>query len=467
MTVPTRKDIVLIDFGSTYTKMVLVSLEEEKVLHTTSHASTVKIDAMIGLRSCLREAEEVVGAQRFRKALKLASSSAAGGLKMAVTGISRDVSLKAGRSTAFGAGAKILHAYIGKLSEADIASLIEDEVEILLMCGGYEQGNRSIPLFNADLIARSDLAIPVIYAGNSQVAQDIRYLFTVGQKECYIVDNIIPEIGVINSAPAERIVRDLFLTRIVNMKGLEKVTHGIDGILMPTPSAVLAAGELLAMGTEGEKGIGDLMIVDVGGATTDIHSFTHTVVQKGAKVSGAAENFSKRTVESDLGIRESAGLLAEEIGFEKLMNEVAMDESKLQSFVDRRVTKVDYIPDSTEERRIDEVMTKYAVKISAGRHAGFLEPVPSTQYKYLQRGKNLTGIRHVLGTGGPIIHSRNPEELLGAVLRDGEKNSSVLLPEEALFYLDREYILYSMGLMKEYYPDIALRILKKSMTPRY
>lgn len=465
MAISPTEDIILIDFGSTYTKMVLISLGEERVRHTASHASTVKTDAMKGLRKCLGEAEEQLGFKRFRNAMKLASSSAAGGLKMAVIGISKDVSLRAGRSTAFGAGAKILHAFAGKLTEADIEALVEDEVEILLLCGGYEKGNQSIPLFNAHLIAKSDLSIPVIYAGNSQVAQEIRYLLSIGQKECYIVDNIVPEIGVINSAPAERIVRDLFLTRIINMKGLERVKQEIDGILMPTPSAVLAAGELLATGTETERGIEDLMIVDVGGATTDIYSFTHTVVQKGAKLSGSAENYRKRTVESDLGLRESVHLLLESVGFEKVRNELKIEESRLHRSVDRRAKNVDYIPHTLEETRIDELMARYAVRISAERHAGYLEPVHASQHKFLQRGKNLTMIRHVLGTGGPIINSQNHRQVLAAVLKEKVKDPYLLLPEEASFYLDRQYILYSMGLMKEYFPNAAFRILKKSLTP--
>lgn len=41
---------------------------------------------------------------------------------------------------------------------------------------------------------------------------------------------------------------------------------------MPTPASVLKAAETLSLGTKDEDGIGDLAIVDIGGATTDIHS---------------------------------------------------------------------------------------------------------------------------------------------------------------------------------------------------
>ena len=38
-------------------------------------------------------------------------------------------------------------------------------------------------------------------------------------------------------------------------------------VLMPTPAAVLAAGTLLSEGSATQKGLGKLMLVDVGGAT--------------------------------------------------------------------------------------------------------------------------------------------------------------------------------------------------------
>ncbi len=95
----------------------------------------------------------------------------------------------------------------------------------------------------------------------------------IGRKECYVANNLIPDVGQLNTEMAENIVREVFLQRIVNMKGLDKVKEILDGILMPTPSAVLSAGEILTRGTTCESGIGELMIIDIGGATTDVHSF--------------------------------------------------------------------------------------------------------------------------------------------------------------------------------------------------
>ncbi|SKC64192.1 glutamate mutase L [Maledivibacter halophilus] len=457
------KNAILLDFGSTHTKMVIASLDEERILHRTCHSSTVKTDARVGLELCLKEAKYILGNNNYHRAIKLSSSSAAGGLRMAVIGISKNLSVSAGRNTAFGAGAKILHTFNGKISDKDIESLIKDKVEILLFCGGYEKGNQSIPLYNANILAKSKLNIPIIYAGNSYVSKEIRYILMTGRKECYIVDNIIPKVGVINTNSAEEIVREVFLKRIINMKGLEKVKKQLDGILMPTPSAVLSAGELLSQGSNNEKGIGDLMIVDVGGATTDVHSYANEVPYKGSRIAGCVENYSKRTVESDLGLRESAALLVKEVGIEEISNSLGISKDGLKDSINLRVDQVEYIPTCNEELEIDNAMANYAVSISARRHAGYLEPVHSANCKFLQRGKNLSGVGFIIGTGGPIINSLNPKKILQKVLKTQDKDSNILLPEKAKTLLDKEYILYSMGLLREYNQDVAFRILRKNL----
>ncbi len=457
------ENVILLDFGSTHTKVVVVSLKEEKILHTDCFASTVKTDARVGLQQCLDSAKSVLAEDKFEEAIKLASSSAAGGLRMAVIGLSQNLSIKAGRNTAFGAGGKILFTLSGKITPEQIQEFINAKVEIVLFCGGYENGNETIVLHNATVLAESNLRIPIIYAGNSSIITNIRGLMQMGRKECFIADNLIPNVGQLNTAMAENIVREVFLQRIVNMKGLDKVKEILDGILMPTPSAVLSAGELLTRGTETETGIGELMIIDIGGATTDVHSFAEQTSYKGAKLSGAKETYSKRTVESDLGVRESSGLILNEIGAEKLSESCGKDVQWIKDAIKHRVVVNDYIPDTEDEKHLDEVLTGIAVKASTRRHAGRIEHIHSANCKLLQVGKNITTVKSIIGTGGPIIHNKDPKKILSSVLKRGKKEENFLLPTVSKFYLDEQYILYSMGLLREVDPNIALRILKKEL----
>lgn len=81
---------------------------------------------------------------------------------------------------------------------------------------------------------------------------------------------------------------------------------------MPTPLAVLNMTELLAQGVEGEPGLGDTVVLDIGGVTTDVHSacWGHSQNRE-TPMLGLPEPFAKRTVEGDLGLRVSAMTLLE------------------------------------------------------------------------------------------------------------------------------------------------------------
>ena len=81
----------------------------------------------------------------------------------------------------------------------------------------------------------------------------------------------------------------------------------VDEVILPTPNAVLMAAELLSRGYGDELGLGDLMLADVGGATTDIYSMGSGLpTQMNAILSGLEEPYAKRTVEGDLGMRYSS-----------------------------------------------------------------------------------------------------------------------------------------------------------------
>ena len=445
---------LLVDFGSTYTKMALADRAEGRIITTAHFPSTVGTDASIALSQCYNAAKEAIGSEEFNGAYKIASSSAAGGLRMAVSGLSRSLSIQAGRSAAFGAGAKILRTCSGRLKDEDIQELTNLPIEILLVTGGYDHGNRTTLLSNCQKLAESSIHVPIVFAGNCDVAQDVRRMFTFAGKEFYIVPNILPAVGRVNSKPVEDIIRNLFLSRIVNMKGLDKVTSLLDQVVMPTPKAVLSACELLSLGPGGKGGFGELMVVDVGGATTDIHSCAEPRAYEGAKLLGAGNAYTQRTVEGDLGMRESSDTLLKEAGsFGK----------EIQSVIDRWHENHEALPETDLEAEVDRFLAKNAVRISARRHAGRIEPTVGSAIRYVQYGKDLTAVRKVIGTGGPLVFSGYGKELLKEVLRDPQKEPGVLLPSEAEFLLDEDYIFFAAGLLREIDEEAAFGILCNSL----
>ena len=56
----------------------------------------------------------------------------------------------------------------------------------------------------------------------------------------------MPKFNELNIEPAQREIRQIFLNRIIQAKGLSKAAELISGILMPTPAAMMAAMQLLA-----------------------------------------------------------------------------------------------------------------------------------------------------------------------------------------------------------------------------
>ena len=455
---------IMIDFGSTFTKVVLADLERREVILSDKFPSTVHTDARIGLDQCFRSVKKVLTEEEFDNSLKLSTSSAAGGLRMAVIGLTRSLSITAGRDAVFGAGAKVMGTFYGKLNEEQIRELEQLDLEIILLCGGYENGNVTMLLHNARMIAQSKIHAPVVYSGNKKVAKQVRLLMSSHKKECFIIDNILPNVGILNIEPSQEIIRHLFMQRITNMKGLAGVKESLGDILMPTPAAVLAAGELLSQGTKKQEGMGPLMMVDVGGATTDIYSFIINKGYDGAKIVGSLEPFGKRTVEGDMGMRESSICLYNEVEEGKLAREANVSKEKFRTSIETRITETSFLADSEEEYRIDHTIAKNAVRISARRHAGKLSDTYYGNCERVQRGKNLTDIRMVIGTGGPIVNSRHPEEILKQIEKDPNGDRDILLPLSVETYVDKEYVFYAAGLLRAYDEEAAYEIMKKSIT---
>ena len=458
------KYVIAIDFGSTFTKIVIIDREQKKVIHSDKTPSTVGHDAAIGMNKCFDIAKEIIGDEEFAKAQKLASSSAAGGLRMAVIGLTKSLSLMAGEAAALGAGAKVIGNYIGRLGEDDVRSLEESNAEILLFGGGYEHGNQSMVLHNAEMIANSNIRFPIIYCGNSDISADIRRIMFSHKKECFLVENMLPHLGEKNVEPVQEVIRNLFLQRITDMKGFDQVKKEFDNDFMPTPKAVLGAGELLSKGTETQEGLGQLMIVDIGGATTDVYSMNQNKSFKGAKMTGLPEAYEKRTVEGDLGMRESsAGVLTGKY-LTAAAEKTGLSEERIQTSIAMRMDDHDFLPNTEDEREIDDCIAATAISRAARRHAGYVQKAYERGSRLFQYGKNLTEITSVIGTGGILVFNENAATLLKEVQkRQGE--DEILLPEVVKPYLDTEYVLFAAGLLREFDEETALLIMKNSLKP--
>ncbi|RNC28505.1 MAG: hypothetical protein AWM53_01485 [Candidatus Dichloromethanomonas elyunquensis] len=453
---------LLIDFGSTFTKLTAVDLAHEEVMAAAKSPSTVGTDITIGYNLALAELEHKLSGIPHRFEEKLACSSAAGGLKIIASGLVPELTAEAAKRAALGAGARILNTYSFELAQEEIKEIREATPDIILLAGGTDGGNKDCILGNARTIAEELPDIPVIVAGNKKALTQIEEIFLAKGVFYRTSANVMPRLNVLNVEPVRETIKQLFIERIIEAKGMKKVESFIGNVLMPTPAAVLQAAQLLADGTDRENGLGEVMLIDIGGATTDVHTISNPdITAPGATRRGLPEPYAKRTVEGDLGMRVSARALWEVAGskrINKFIPVIAYDAEERCSFLANHVTTIGGSP---AEREFDQALGCTAAELAVERHAGVLtSQYTPTGIIYIQEGKNLQDIKRVIGTGGVLIHSTNPRRILQTVLMD-EESGGYLKPVASELLLDQEYILSAMGLLAVKHPDKALRMMKK------
>ena len=455
------KPILLIDFGSTYTKVTAVDADAGKLLGTAAAYTTVQTDINDGLDNALRILFEKTGPLEFAE--RYACSSAAGGLRMMACGLVPELTASAARQASLGAGAKVIKVYSYQLNEDDADEIAAQKPDIFLLAGGTDGGNTEVILHNARVLAGVDADFPVIIAGNRSAARQCQHILE--GRQTFVCENVMPRFGVLNIEPTQEKIRDVFLERIIKAKGLSRASELISGIMMPTPSAMMTAMQLLAEGCEGEKGIGDLVAVDVGGATTDVYSIADGMPRGMETVyKGLPEPYVKRTVEGDIGMRYSIHGIVEAAGMERVCELSGLNEQRAAELIDHLAAYTDTLPDTDELERLDFALASLAVETAVTRHAGTMEQAYTMMgLTYVQTGKDLRDVRQIVVTGGSLIHTRRTEEIAAHALQDPRKPMN-LLPQKAKIRVDRRYILAAMGLLSRTEPRLALRIMKKELT---
>jgi uncharacterized protein (TIGR01319 family) len=230
--------------------------------------------------------------------------------------------------------------------------------------------------------------------------------------------------------------------------------------IIPTPLAVLQACELLSRGTATQQGYGDLLAIDIGGATTDVYSMAAgTPTVDNTMLKGLPEPWAKRTVEGDLGMRYSLTHVFEQLperGFPQYEEQM----KRVGEWVERCSSQPDTLaqPDS-EEEKIEEFLGRSAVALAVERHCGRIADVYTPLgLMHTLEGKDLMDIPAVVGIGGVLRNSRHPEEILKGSLYNVMQPESTR-PRNPKFYLDSRYIFAAMGLLRMVDEELACELL--------
>jgi len=369
--------------------------------------------------------------------ITLATSSAAGGLRMTVHGLTEKMTAMAAREAALGAGGVVEFVTSGRLRDSDVRRIDEVAPNLILLAGGVEGGDSETILFNAGRLGEIESRPIVVYAGNSAVCTDACELLERAGFRVRATDNVYPSVDELDIVPARAVIHDAFEEHITHAPGMERIGEFVTGHILPTPGAVLIAAELFA------TAVGDLVVVDVGGATTDVHSITDGTPEMAA-ISMDPQPHSKRTVEGDLGTFVSARHVAELI-----------DER------DRPAILPPALPTTPEEIAAATTLARTAAVLGVERHAGKLAHLYTPKGRQtVARGRDLTACRLLIGTGGALTRLPGGESILAATRGAGDR---LLPPPDATCTLDRDYVFACCGALARHFdPDAVVALMRHS-----
>jgi uncharacterized protein (TIGR01319 family) len=454
--------VALADFGSTYTKVRLVEREEGRLLARAQAPTSIRTDLMDGYTAALATATASLAGPVEIEA-ELAASSAGGGLRVAAVGLVADLTAAAARQAALNAGARVVSVLAGELGERQLGELEAARPEIVLFAGGTDGGQAELVLENARRLAGRGLGGYAVVACNAAIAEEVAELLRGGGTEATVAANVMPRLGDLEIESAREAILRVFLEHVIGGKGLSAGAAFARMVRMPTPEAVLWATRLLSCGTELQPGVGDVMVVDVGGATTDVHS--DRALEPAAP--GIEEPLlppprTLRTVEGDLGLRAgSVGVLdADGRWIEERLDTEA---ESIRQAVSYRYEHPEWLPNDSLGTHFDGTLAVGCATHAIARHCGtlLLSRGPAGTPTLVRQGPDLREVRLVLGTGGVFAHRDDGAGILRRALERRAPRS--LSPREAELRVDASYVLASGGLLATLDPEAAFRLLRREL----
>jgi len=441
-------EVLVVEIGSTITKVSAFSnLKKKNPVYLgkgISSTTTKEGDITIGLRNAIEDLKNKLNIEKLTWSYMYGNSSAAGGLKMTVHGLVPEMTAKAAKEAALGAGAITKLVTSGIISKYDLEKIEEIKPNIILLSGGVDYGESNMIIENAKRLSNLNIRPPIVYAGNKAIQEEVKNIFLKKNFKVYITENVYPEIDKLNIEPVRKIIQKVFEEHIVNAPGMEKIRNYVEGEIIPTPGAVMNAFILLY------DEIGDVMGFDVGGATTDVHSVTEGKIEKDSIVI-YPEPIAKRTVEGDLGVY---------VSHQNVIN--LFDELEVEK-IKKYLKYLKPIPKTKNEIYITKKLAEMCIKTSLLRHVGEVRFLytPSGKLKAIY-GKDLRGIKYVVGTGGVLTQIPSMKKYIKEIYKNID-DERILLPKNPKILIDNNYIFSSIGTISKIYKEASKKLLLESI----
>ncbi|HEY4624545.1 MAG TPA: glutamate mutase L [Blastococcus sp.] len=401
------------DIGSTWTKAALVELPSGRLL-ATAQAPTTLDDVVSGVLAA-------TGA--FPDAPILACSSAGGGLRLAVVGYEQLISAEAGHRAALSAGARVVHVAAGRLDPTSLAALRAAAPDVVLLVGGTDGGESSVLRHNAATLAAADRSVPVVLAGNAAVRDEVAAVLRAGGLPVTEAENVLPDIGRLAPESARTAIRAVFLEHVIGGARLSADPRLRAWVRAVTPDAVLEGISVLA-GLRATAEAPGVVVVDVGGATTDVYCVPDPDAEQaslGREAVGVPSR--RRTVEGDLGVSSSIEDL-------------------------RMAARAEGLAPGDDPLALGEAAATVALR----RHL-------RAEAAYGPGGAGARGVGLVVLSGGVFRHADPAavDDVVARIADDRGGAGGVLAGSEVV--VDRSYVLAAAGLLAPEHPGAAVGLL--------
>lgn len=423
-------DILTVEIGSTFTKVAFFTTNNGMLRfggRLATYTTIQQNDVSLGYQYLLNQLKLQHGISHFGQTYL--SSSAAGGLRIVVCGLTFNLTTKAALESALGAGGVVLGSVAGRITPSKAREIESIKPNLILLCGGLDFGEEAVILENAEVLAASKSDAIFVYAGNAAIQKQVATIFKQANKPCIVTENVYPKVDDFRFRVVQEIIRKVFETEVIKAPGVERIQQETAPPI-PTPLAVSYAVEHLG------QMVGDIVVLDVGGATTDVHSYIKPRNDPDT-IQATLEPALKRSVEGDIGVFHN-----------------------IQSLFETDSERFDL--SSPTDSRLD--LTKYARKaceIGLLRHCGSKARMHTgTKMVDVIYGRDLSTVAVVVGTGGAIIYGTPQAHSFQQFFANLPENG--LLPRASKhFWVDRHYLLSSIGLFVKDHPQAATTLLNE------
>jgi len=126
------------------------------------------------------------------------------------------------------------------------------------------------------------------------------------------------------------------------------------------------------------------------------------------------------------------------------------------------LANLEVIPKTDKQIKLVSYLRDVAISIAFKRHVGTIKHLYGPQGRMtVASGKDLSSVKFIIGTGGPLTRLPGGEQVLSKLI--GKGYGRELYPAAAQVVLDREYIIAMCGVLSRRFPEQARSLLLGSL----